>query len=156
MANAKASGCDQTENLFNGIDRNNSLFGEGEKGVFVKVGDKISYTFDEPCYVELVHIVFDSDLNRVTLPGDECERYHSMRCNIFLDSPKMHLPLTLVRNFEIEYELFDGSVKRMSFADNIRRMNEIIVDSLVKSISLKPQKLWGEGDEAHIFSFDLY
>lgn len=154
--NAEISGCELKENLRNGIDRNNKLYGEEEQGAFCNLNDKITYTFNDPHYVETAHIVFDSDLDRLTIPGDDSERYHSMRCNIFKDSPKMHLPKTLVKDYMIEYVLADGTVKNIEVKNNIKRMNEVVIDSLVKSISLIPVTLWGEQEKVHIFSFDLY
>lgn len=154
--NGELSGCENKENLRNGIDRNNKLYGDEDQGAYCKLNDKITYEFNEPQYVEIAHIVFDSDLDRITLPGDDSERYHSMRCNIFADSPKMHLPKTLVKDYTIECVMFDGTVKNIEIKNNIKRMNEIVIDSLVKSISLVPQSLWGETEKVHIFSFDLY
>ena len=150
------SGCENQENLRNGIDRNNSIYGEEEQGIFCKLNDKITYSFNTPQYVEIAHIVFDSDLDRNTLPGDECERYHSMRNNIFKDSPKMHLPKTLIKDYTIECVMSDGTVKNIDITNNIKRMNEIVIDSLVKSISLIPKNLWSEQEKVHLFSFDLY
>jgi len=138
------------------VDRNHQLFGNGDNAVSVKSGEKITYTFDEACYVEIAHTVFDSDLNRETLPGSQCERYHSMRCNLFENSPKMCMPKTLVKSFDIEFVLRDGTVKTISFDNNIRRMNEIVIDECVKEISLIPKSTWGEGDTCRVFSFDLY
>ncbi len=153
---ADVCGCENVENLRNGIDRNNYTYGETENGIFTSLNNKLTYTFDSPQYVEIAHIVFDSDLDRVTLPGGECERYHSMRSNLLPDSPKMHMPKTLVKDYAIEYALEDGSIKCIDITDNIRRMNEIVIDSLVKSISLIPKKLWCDDEQVHIFSFDLY
>ena len=153
---ANISGCDNAENLRNGIDRNNYTYSEKENGIFTTLNNKLTYNFDSPQYVEVAHIVFDSDLDRKTLPGDMCEKYHSMRCNLLPDSPKMHLPQTLVKDYTIECVMADDSVKIFEFTDNITRMNEIVIDSLVKSISLIPKALWSENKEVHIFSFDLY
>lgn len=150
------SGCENVENLKNGLDRNNSLYGDKENGAFAELNSKITYSFDEPQYVEIAHIVFDSDLDRVTIPGDKSERYHSMRCNIFKDSPKMHLPKTLVKDYTIECVLADGTTKNIDVLNNIKRMNEVVIDSLVKEISLIPKTLWGDMEKVHIFSFDLY
>ncbi len=154
--NAYISGCENSDNLKNGIDRNNKLYENEENGVFASLGGKITYNFSEPTYVEVAHITFDSDLDRVTLPGDACERYHSMRCNLLPDSPKMHMPTTLVKEFEVKYVLVDGTVKTIKIENNIKRMNEFVVDELVREISLIPVKLWGEGNSAHIFAFDVY
>ena len=153
---AHISGCKNAENLRNGIDRNNYTYGDTDNGTFTSLNNKLTYTFDSPQYVEIAHIVFDSDLDRITLPGGECERYHSMRSNLLPDSPKMHMPKTLVKDYTVECVLEDGSIKNMDFTDNIGRMNEIVIDSLVKSVSLIPKKLWCDEEKVHIFSFDLY
>ena len=150
------SGCENAENLRNGLDRNHSVYGSRENGVFTELGEAITYTFAEPVYVECAHIVFDSDLNRRTLPGDDAETYHSMRANILPDSPKMHVPDTLVKAYDLEIKLADGSIRREHVTHNIKRMNEIVVDAPVLAISLIPQKLWGGETCVHIFSFDLY
>ncbi len=147
-------GCYKAENLRNGIDRNHPYYGQDDNGVFVEKNSKITYQFDEPHYVELAHIVFDSDLNRETLPGNECEKYHSMRCNFLPNMPKMCVPKTLVKDYNIEMTLFDGSQKTVTVSGNIKRMNEIVIDACVKEISLIPLETWG-GDTVHIFSFDL-
>lgn len=150
------SGCENAENLRNGRDRNHAVYGSQENGVFSALGQAITYTFAEPTYVECAHLVFDSDLNRTTLPGDDTETYHSMRANILPDSPKMHVPHTLVKDYVLEIKLADGSIKQEEITNNIKRMNEIIIDAPVLSISFIPKKLWGTDTSIHIFSFDLY
>ena len=154
--NADLSGCESVENLRNGIDRNNVLYGDTETGVFTEIDSKITYKFAEPQYVEIAHLVFDSDLDRNTIPGDECEKYHSMRCNIFPDSPKMHLPTTLMKDYSLLLVLADGTEKSIDVTDNIQRMNEVVIDSLVKEIAFIPKKLWSDDKTVHLFSFDLY
>ena len=152
----KPYGCENADNLRNGLDRNHSLYGEDETGVFFAVGGEIGYTFDTPCRVAAAHLVFDSDLDRTTLPGDSCEQYHSMRANVSLTSPKMCVPKTLVRDYTLAWETADGKHRRVEITDNIRRMNELPIDEAITRISLTPHRLWGEGDEVHLFSFDLY
>ena len=149
-------GCENAENLRNGRDRNHHLYGEEEQGVFCQVGSEIGYAFDSPCGVEAAHIVFDSDLDRETLPGDPCERQHSMRANVMQESPKMCVPKTLVRDYVLTWETADGKRQSVTVTDNIRRMNEIPVGEAVTRISLSPTRLWGDGDKVHLFSFDLY
>jgi hypothetical protein len=48
-----------------------------------------------------------------------------MRCNIFKDSPKMHLPKTLVKDYTIECILADGTTKNIDVSQNIKRMNDL-------------------------------
>ncbi|MBQ8351350.1 MAG: FAD-dependent oxidoreductase [Clostridia bacterium] len=149
-------GCEHAENLRNGRDRNHPLYGDGEQGVYFRTGEEIGYTFTTPCEVKNAHIVFDSDLDRTTLPGDSCEQYHSMRANITPESPKMCVPKTLVRDYTLAWETADGKRETREITDNIRRMNEIPVGKTITRISLIPHRLWGERDEVHLFSFDLY
>ncbi|MBQ2325670.1 MAG: FAD-dependent oxidoreductase, partial [Clostridia bacterium] len=56
--------------LKNGEDRPNRIYGTSEKGIDVKNGEAIEYSFDKPERINSVHIVFDSDLDRKTVPGD--------------------------------------------------------------------------------------
>ena len=56
--------------LRNGQDRAHAIYGTDETNYayFAAPGEQISYCFDES-KIGTVHIVFCSDLNRVTLPG---------------------------------------------------------------------------------------
>ena len=154
--NAKISGCENAENLRNGIDRNHELYGQSENGVFFETGDEIKYEFTVPEHLGTAHLVFDSDLDRDTLPGDECERRHTMRCNVLLDSPKTHLPLTLVRDYRLTFTDRNGVESTVTVKDNIRRMNEIKIEKTVITVSLTVLRLWGDSKKVHIFSFDFY
>jgi hypothetical protein len=149
-------GCENAENLRNGRDRNHHLYGDAEQGVFISLGNEIGYTFASPCKVGTAHVVFDSDLDRETLPGDACERQHSMRANVTPDSPVMCVPKTLVRDYTLTWTTATGEIKSTNITDNIRRMNEIAINEEVTHIALTPTRLWGEAKTAHIFSFDLY
>ena len=53
-------------------------------------------------FVDSVHIVFDSDLNRHTLPGTRTEQTLVTRAITLLDSPMMHLPKTLCKAYVLE------------------------------------------------------
>lgn len=54
--------CENTDNLRNGIDRPTDE--AGDNGCFVPLNSDITYTLKANTYIENVHIVFDSDLNR--------------------------------------------------------------------------------------------
>ena len=148
---------DDLSNLRNGIDRNNHTYGEGEQGAFIKLGSFVKYRLNEAEYVESVRIIFDSDLDRLTLPGDDCERTHTMRANVKPDSPVMHMPLTLVKDFRLEIEEESGDITVLDFKDNIKRFTDIGIGRKIRSASLVPVSLWdGKTDgKAHIFSFEL-
>ena len=148
---------DDLSNLRNGIDRNNHTYGEGEQGAFIKLGSFVKYRLNKAEYVESVRIIFDSDLDRLTLPGDDCERTHTMRANVKPDSPVMHMPLTLVKDFRLEIEEESGDITVLDFKDNIKRFADIGIGRKIRSASLVPVSLWdGSADgKAHIFSFEL-
>ena len=101
-------------------------------------------------------MVFDSDLDRTSLPGDPCEQYHSMRANVRPSSPIMCVPKTLVRDYILTWTSASGEEKSITITDNIRRMSEIVINDEITRISLTPTRLWGESEEVHLFSFDLY
>ena len=148
-------GVNNIENLRSGADRNNHTYGTEDEGAFVRAGTTIKYEF-APRRVENIHIAFDSDLDRVTLPGDKCERRHSMRANVFPDSPVMHLPLTLVK----EYEIFvtDECGNRVLLArdsENCKQTLNFAPDYPISAIELKLGADYGGNADIHIFSFDF-
>lgn len=67
------------ENLRNGIDRNNHTYGPDDFGAWIPMGKPVTYTLPEPTVLREIRVVFDSDLERVTVPGGECEQLHSMQ-----------------------------------------------------------------------------
>jgi hypothetical protein len=143
------------ENLRNGADRNNHTYGTEDEGAFVSAGTTLKYEF-APRTVENIHIAFDSDLDRVTLPGDKCERRHSMRANVFPDSPVMHLPLTLVKEYEIYVTDADGN-RVLLARDNENRKQTLnfAPDFPISAIELKLGADYGGNADIHVFSFDF-
>ncbi len=140
--------------LYNGADRNNRTYKE-ENGVHILRGDTLTYTFS-PQYVRCVHVAFDSDLDRKTLSGDRCERYHSMRCNLLPESPTMHLPLTLVSSYRITAKTPEGEeIVLISDNENVRQTVNVYPERELKEISLKLISDYGENEELSLFSFDF-
>lgn len=144
------------ENLRNGIDRNHAIYGE-EMGCTVLAGSKIVYKLASPSFVRSVRVTFDSDLDRVTLPGDKHERTKITRANILPDSPSTHLPTTLVEEYQLWAELDDGTMKLICHnTKNRKRTVWLSVSECVRSLTLIPIKRWySDGGEIHIFSFDF-
>ncbi|MBR4205083.1 MAG: FAD-dependent oxidoreductase [Clostridia bacterium] len=153
----------QDENLRNGADRVNRTYGGGEEGVFVPLGERAGYRFRKPVRVRNIHIAFDSDLPRASLPGDSCEQRHTMRANVFEDgcgkSPTMTMPKTLVRAYRVEGVTADGErVTILREENNLRQCVNIPCGAAFTELALIPESLWGgegygEGD-AHVLSFD--
>ena len=153
--NALLEGADNR--IRNGQDRAHAIYGNGGERAAnpVKAGEQISYTFPE-AEVEAVHIVFDSDLNRDTLPGSNCERKHSTRANRRLDSPQMHMPDTLCREFRLLGEK-DGQVQELlHITDNRKRAYHVKVQESFDKLSLIVLSAWGGGEEIPVISFDFF
>ncbi|MBQ8371009.1 MAG: FAD-dependent oxidoreductase [Clostridia bacterium] len=154
IANAELTpGC---ENLRNGIDRTNHTYGDGDMGVTIPLGEAVGYTFGTSAAVTQVHIVFDSDLDRVTLPGDWCEKRHSMRANIVPESPTMTMPKTLARSYTVTGTTPGGEEITLHADDcNLRHCVNIPVNRELVSLKLRVDSLWDDTAEtAHVFSFD--
>ena len=144
------------DELRNGKDRPHRLYGDqdGRNIYRASLAEKITYSFQRT-HVKAVHIVFDSDLNRVTLPGSECERTHLTRASVRLDSPVMTMPKTLVRSFRLLAGK-DGAFKELVHVDNNRkRAYHIPVNEEFDSLILIPYSTWGDADKANIISFDF-
>ena len=144
------------EQLKNGQDRPNVHYGTTECGASLPNGDAVEYRFPVPTPVGAVHLVFDSDLDRLTLPGDRCEREHSTRANIRLDSPQVHLPLTLCKSFRLEMDTPEGTVPLLDVTENASRAYHVSVDREdVTALRLLPRENYGGDGETRVFSFDF-
>lgn len=144
------------ERLRNAQDRGHDIYGTDEISAAFEAQNcqSISYEFDKQI-VNSVHIVFDSDLNRNTLPGSRCERIHSMRANQRIDSPKMHMPTTLCKKFALIGELDGVSRIILSVDDNRKRSYHINVNEAFDKITLIPESSWGNTDTVRVISFDF-
>jgi len=144
------------DSLKDGQDRPNRIYGTEICGCKVANGVPVAYRFSKPEQVNAVHIVFDSDLERETLPGDRCEQTHSIRCNIRLDSPmNFSLPATLCRGFRVDVVTEDGRETIASVRENVRRAYDIPVDKKVLAIELTVLDNYGDTNTTSVFSFDF-
>lgn len=131
--------------------------GSDREGVFIcRPGDTVELSFDEPETVNEIRLIFDSDLDGDTLPGDGCERKHMTRCNLLPDSPVMHLPTTLVKAFTVSAELENGkTITLYSAQNNARRMVKIKCPAEgIRKITLTMTEAHG-GEEMRLFSLEL-
>lgn len=118
-------------------------------------GSVIAYSFAAPTKVREIRLIFDSDLDRVTLPGDSCERVHSMRANLLPDSPVMHLPTTLCREYLLEAVRPDGSAEVLrEETDNCRRLVLIPCTGKVIALRLTLRSAHCGGQRMRLFSFE--
>jgi hypothetical protein len=157
---SKPENIENLENLRNGIDRDHRIY-EGSQGAYIEKGGSVKYTLSNPTEISKVRIVFDSDLDRNTLPGDLCERQHTMRANVNTNSPVMTMPKTLVKSFKIIVQLEDGS-ESVIFEDekNIKRLINLNIGLKIKQLTLTLNSDWSDNGayfdgKIHLFSFDL-
>lgn len=143
------------DSLKNGEDRPHRIYGDKPCGIEAENGTPIEYRFAEPQEISSVHITFDSDLNRTTLPGDDCERYHTMRCSTLLDSPQFYVPKTLCKEFILEAVTDSGTEVIYKTSANLNRAYNISVGKKVRGLRLTPLSNYGESGKTNIFSFDF-
>ena len=122
----------------------------------VKNGEPLAYRFWNAEPVRSVHVVFNSDLDRETLPGDACERTHATRANIRLDSPmNFALPATLCRSFRLDVVTEEGRRTVAEVTENARRAYDFTIDQKVSAIELTVLDNYGGTEETSVFSFDF-
>ena len=141
--------------LKDGCDRPHRLYGSEKCGVTVKTGTALEYKFDKEQHIGSVHITFDSDLDRETLPGGHCERTHTMRCNTLIGSPQFYVPKTLCKKFKLEIITENGVETITDENENLKRAYDVPIDKNVLGIRLIPESTWGGGEDVNVFSFDF-
>lgn len=153
--NARLSAhCKQPENLRNGCDRPTDE--EGDNGCYLPLGEACTYTLAQPAYVTEVRIIFDSDLDRVTVKGGvESVRDCPTICNRPADMPPFEFPTTMTDTFEI---IADNRVL-YTISGNRQRLVRLPVKQTVSCIGLRPVCTCGANARAagcaHVFSFDF-
>lgn len=152
--NAALSGAN--ESIRDGKDRSHIIYGEDYEKTLtaVRFGECIEYSF-EPSIVSSVHIVFDSDLNRITLPGGDCERTHSTRANRYLSDPQIYMPRTLCREFSLVGVLDGREEELLHIENNRKRAYHIPMNKKFDRLVLKPLTSWGTDEKITVISFDF-
>jgi len=142
--------------LCDGIDRpHKKVYNTDKCGITVKNGTKIEYNLDKAEDVAAIHLVFNSDLNRVTHNGDLCEREQNCRCNVLLDSPDIFVTKTLCKDFTLEITDESGKTEALKYTDSVKRSYDIPVGKKVTKIVLIPESNWGDTEMTDVFSFDF-
>lgn len=147
---AQLTGAD--DSIRSGIDRSHALYGGGEYAE-CDPGQAITYTFPA-CQVESVHLVFDSDLNRKTLPGSWVEQGRCMRSNQRLDHPQTALPTVLCKEFTLVGYLDENPQFSLHVEDNRKRSYHIPTKCRFNKLVLTPLQSWGS-DRIPVISFDF-
>lgn len=140
------------DSIRNGIDREHPIYGDIPVTQCVP-GAAITYTFPAST-VESVHIVFDSDLNRKTLPGSWVEQIRCMRSNQRLDHPQSALPTTLCKEFMLTGFLEGKEQFTLHITDNRKRSYHIKTGKVFDKLVLTPVASWGN-ETIPVISFDF-
>lgn len=152
-------GTTDAELLRDGFDRNTETV---KTGAILKNGAAAVYEFETPQKINGIKIVFDSDFLRQTVgTNDDCEKFHSTRCNILRKSPVLRVPQTLAESFIVTGETAEG--KRVTLFEtecNLQRNVLVPIDekseSTYKKIALTVRKNYGGTNVTHVFTFEVY
>ena len=137
----------------NGVDRAHPIYGEDGGAQICAPGSAITYRFPASA-VESVHLVFDSDLNRKTLPGSWVEQTRCMRSNQRLDHPQTALPTTLCKAFEVTGYLDGKAVFSLQVEENRKRSHHIKLGQTFDTLTLTLKESWGD-ENIPVISFDF-
>ena len=151
--NAKLSGA--TDTIRNGQDRAHRIYGTEEASAYahLRPGAQVAYRFNAS-NVSSIHLVFSSDLNRDTLPGQGVEKERPTRANIRLDSPQMRMPSTLCKEFRLWGERNGKTIELLHVTDNRKRCYHLTPEQSFDKLILEIVSSWG-GDMADLISFDF-
>ena len=149
--NAQLQGADDT--IRNGMDREHPIYQNAGAVYSCKPGETITYSFPAT-QVDSVHLVFDSDLNRTTLPGSTVERTRCMRSNQRFDQPHTELPPALCKAFVVTGYL-DGEAQFTAYVENNRKRSyHFKTDQPFDKLELTVVSSWG-GGKIPVISFDF-
>lgn len=138
------------ENLRNGHDR---PIDGADNGCMLDLGQSASYLFGEEAELHEVRLVFDSDLNRETLPEKALRR--NMLHNRPLNWPDSYVPCTMTRAYRVEGLRADGSaVTLLAVDDNHQRLCRVPVSGRFIGVRFTPVATWGN-PACHLFAFDV-
>ena len=142
--------------LCDGIDRPNKIYGTASCGLEIENGVRVEYELPPETEGLEVHVVFDSDLCRDTLPGDAMERSHITRANVPLNAPQMRMPLTLCREFTLTAVKKDGQTETLARVENNRKRSyHFKLSGRYQNVSLCVISNWGGTEKTRVFSYDV-
>ena len=152
-SSATLTGGDGVEALRNGFDR---PIDDCDNGYACGIGDVIEYSFAEPAEIHAARIVWDSELNRESMPRIGGRPFtHNMMCNKPFNMPDFHVPYSLTRSYRIVAVDEHGNTATLyETAENHQRLNKIPLSGKWKAVRLIPLATWG-AERVHIFSFDI-
>ena len=151
LAATVRSNMKNTALLFNGIERETDRsvnYACGEKG------SRVNLIFDKPVCISGVRLVFDSDLNRETLPDWERRINRNMIHNIPLGLEPSYPPKTLMRRFTVTLTLDNGETESREINNYYQRLFIWKTRRKIMEASVTLEETWGS-PEFHLFSFEV-
>ena len=144
------------DSLRNGEDRPHKLYGTAKESAAyaAPLGEEITYRFPR-AELSSVHVVFDSDLNRKTLDGSQCERTHTIRMIHRKDSPRLTMPKTLCRAFVLYGERDGERTELLRVTENRKRAYHLPLAESYDALVLVPLETWGDESTVNVISFDF-
>ncbi|MBQ6019805.1 MAG: FAD-dependent oxidoreductase, partial [Clostridia bacterium] len=141
------------ENLRSGVDR---PLGGGSNRVLIPKGGAAEYRFGEVRYVSRVRLVFDSDLDRETLPEPERSRNRNMLHNRPLGWPDARVPATMTRAFRLEGVREDGKTETLADErNNYLRLRVFPIRGEYRAVRLTTMETWG-AEACGVFAFEVF
>ncbi len=118
-------------------------------------GHTACYTFDAPTELRRVRIVFDSDLNRETLPPLESVLKRNMFHNRLLGQEASHPSQTLIRAYRVVACLPDGTQEVLAEEhNNHQRLRRHAVQVTANAVRLELISSWG-CEQTRVFGFEV-
>ena len=151
-------------NLINGLDRR--IWGN-DNGYFGKTNKSITYTFDQPQFVNGVRLVMDSDLDREYTEGNP-DGLHTSAVLFFPAShnnTKFGFPKCLIKRYRIEILDENGQWgTALEITDNHQRFVKHVLNRIAKAVRFTPLSTYHSetktedygSSTAHLFNFELF
>lgn len=144
--------CKDLDKLRNGYDR---PIGAEDNGCRIALAESLTIAFKAARQLRSIRLVFDSDLDRVTVSGDPALRNLPMICNRHLDFEPFGFPLTMTREYKLEYRDLAGNWQLLQHVrDNHQRLRLHEVSLETTAIRFIPLATYGD-PSAHLFAVDV-
>lgn len=137
------------EALRSGDDR---PIGEKDNGAWGEIGCYASYRVADDS-ISSVRLVFDSDLDRKTLPEEEAALRRPMFHNMLLKREASYTPKTLVKDFDLTYKTTKGE-KTIEVRGNYQRLVRVALPEKASEVTLRVLTTNGS-EKVHIFAMDI-
>ena len=98
-------------------------------------------------------LVFDSDLDRKTMPEEEAKLRRPMFHNLLLHRQASYPPKTLVKDFDFVLKTAEGE-KTVEVRGNHQRLVRVVFPAEASEVTLRLLTTWG-CEEVRVFAFDL-